>query len=164
MSVSLALIARNAADTLGPAIESVKDYVDAIVVVLAGQSTDETEKVARRYTHKVIPFKWCDDFSAARQVSFDACTGDWIFWIDADDEVVGGAQLPGLVREAEEKGWGAVILRYAYQKDDHENVLVEHGQHRLLRRNLGWFWGCTCRKHPGRVHEVSMAEGDHAIV
>ncbi len=48
--ISLAIIARDAGDTLGPCLESVKDYVDEIVVVLAGNSKDDTEKVARRYT------------------------------------------------------------------------------------------------------------------
>ena len=160
-TVSLALIARNAADTLGPAIDSIKDHVDEIVIVLGGKSTDDTENVARRYTDKVFPFKWCDDFSAARQFSFAQCTPDWIFWIDSDDLVVGAEHFREVVAEAEEKGLGAVILRYAYQKDDNGNVLTEHNQTRLLRRDLNWFWGCPCMKHAGRVHEVCMTEAQH---
>jgi tetratricopeptide (TPR) repeat protein len=34
---------------------------------------------------RLFEFSWCDDFSAARNYSLERATGDWIFWMDADD-------------------------------------------------------------------------------
>lgn len=154
--ISLAIIARNAGDTLGPCLDSIKDYLDEIVVVLGGKSTDDTEAVARRYTDKVFPFRWRDDFAAARNASFKQCTKPWIFWIDADDVVENPAALPELVKEAEEKNWGAVHLRYDYQFDEHGNCLTRHATARLLRADLAWEWH-------DRLHETARTEMPHSI-
>jgi glycosyltransferase involved in cell wall biosynthesis len=37
---------------------------------------------------RIIPFKWTNDFAAARNFSFEQATGDVIFWIDSDDTVL----------------------------------------------------------------------------
>ena len=32
-------------------------------------------------------FRWVDDFAAARNVALDLATGDYVFWLDADDRL-----------------------------------------------------------------------------
>jgi len=162
-TITLAIMARNAGATLDGAISPVLPYVDEIVVLLGGQSEDNTEEIARRYTEKVIPFEWCDDFSAARNALMSHCTSDWIFWIDADDVVENAERLRETVADAEKKGWGTVQMPYLYAFDANGNCIVKHDQHRLLRRDLNWQWGCTCRQHPGRLHEVCYSDINHAI-
>jgi len=162
-SITLAIMARNAGDTLDGAISPVVPYVDEIVVLLGGESEDDTEAVARKFTDKVYPFKFDRDFSAGRNALMSHCTSDWIFWIDADDVVDHPEKIREIVDDAERLGWGTVQLPYLYQHDEHGNCTVRHSQHRFLRRDLNWQWGCSCRKHPGRVHEVCYSETPHAI-
>ncbi|MDE2104763.1 MAG: hypothetical protein KGL39_46430, partial [Patescibacteria group bacterium] len=45
--ISLCMIARNAGDSLVACLESICEYVDEIVIVLAGESTDDTREKAR---------------------------------------------------------------------------------------------------------------------
>ncbi len=84
------MIVRNEAATLPRALASVADLVDEIVVVDTG-SDDGTRQIAAaaRDRHggpaKVCDVRWCDDFSAARNESLRQATGDWVFWLDADD-------------------------------------------------------------------------------
>lgn len=84
------MIVRNEATNLPRALNSVADLVDELVVVDTG-SIDLTPQIAAAArdrhggTAKVVDFVWCDDFSAARNESLRHASGDWIFWMDADD-------------------------------------------------------------------------------
>ena len=55
--------------TLDRCLGSVWDLVDEIIIVDTG-SDDSTEKIAEKYTDKIYHFPWADDFSAARNFSF----------------------------------------------------------------------------------------------
>lgn len=55
-----------------------------IIVVDTG-SSDGTVALAKSLGAKVLYFKWIDDFSAARNFAITQCTGDWIFFLDADE-------------------------------------------------------------------------------
>lgn len=83
-NISLCMIVRNEERVLEDCLKSAKPYFDEIVIVDTG-STDKTKEIAAKYADKVLDFPWCDDFSAARNVSLEAARGDWIFWMDADD-------------------------------------------------------------------------------
>jgi glycosyltransferase involved in cell wall biosynthesis len=83
-TLSLCLIARDAERSLAVALESARPFVDEIVVVDTG-SVDRTRSVAQQHNVCLFDFVWCDDFSAARNYSLAQATGDWIFWMDADD-------------------------------------------------------------------------------
>lgn len=85
-SVSLCMIVRNEGHQLADCLEPVAALFDEIIIVDTG-STDDTREVARRFTPHVFDFPWCDDFSAARNESLRHATGEWIFWLDADDRL-----------------------------------------------------------------------------
>jgi len=82
--VSLCLIVRDEEANLAACLRSAADLVGEIVVVDTG-STDRTREVAASFGAKVVDFPWVDDFAAARNASIDHASGDWIFWLDADE-------------------------------------------------------------------------------
>ena len=82
--VSLAVIARNEEAVIGRCLESAKQVVDELIVVDTG-SQDRTRELASKAGAKVIECPWVDDFSAARNASLDACAGEWILVLDADE-------------------------------------------------------------------------------
>jgi tetratricopeptide (TPR) repeat protein len=77
---------RNEEHNLGPCLDSVRDLVVEVIVVDTG-STDRTREVAAQRGARVLDFAWCDDFAAARNESIRHATGDWIFWLDADERL-----------------------------------------------------------------------------
>lgn len=84
--ISLCVIVRNEAHQLDACLAPVAKLMDEVIVVDTG-STDATRQVAARYATRVESFPWCDDFSAARNETLRYATGDWIFWLDADDRI-----------------------------------------------------------------------------
>jgi tetratricopeptide (TPR) repeat protein len=84
--VSLTMIVKNEEANLPACLEAVADLVHEIIIVDTG-STDHTRQIAARYGAQVFTFPWCDSFAAARNAGLDHATGDWIFWLDADDRI-----------------------------------------------------------------------------
>jgi len=84
--LSLCMIVRDNETTIGPCLESIRPYVDEIVVVDTG-SKDRTPEICRNYGAQLFEFPWCDDFSAARNESLRHAGGEWLFWMDSDDTI-----------------------------------------------------------------------------
>ena len=84
--VSLTMIVRNEEDNLPDCLTSAEGLFDEIVVVDTG-STDRTVEIARSFGARVFDFVWVDDFAAARNAALARATGDYAFWLDADDRI-----------------------------------------------------------------------------
>ena len=80
------MIVRDEEENLPHCLESVRGLFDEIVVVDTG-SVDRTKEIAREFGAKVFDFVWVDDFAAARNEALAHATGDYAFWLDADDVV-----------------------------------------------------------------------------
>ncbi len=80
------MIVRDSALTLRPCLESIRPWVDEMVVVDTG-SIDETPHIVNEFGGRLFHFPWCDDFSAARNESLRHARGDWLFWMDSDDTI-----------------------------------------------------------------------------
>jgi GT2 family glycosyltransferase len=83
---TLCMIVKNEEHNLAACLESVRGLFDEIIIVDTG-STDRTREIARACGATVIDFRWCDSFAAARNEGLRHATGDWIFWLDADDRL-----------------------------------------------------------------------------
>lgn len=79
--LSVALIAKNAAEHIGNCLRSVQ-WADEIVL-LDGHSTDGTRDIARRFGAKVVE-KDFESFPAERQYVLTQTTYDWVLSLDAD--------------------------------------------------------------------------------
>lgn len=84
--ITVCMIVKNEERTLGKCLESVRPFVEEIVIVDTG-STDRTIEIARQYTDLVYHFEWINDFSAARNESLKYAAGKWILILDADDHM-----------------------------------------------------------------------------
>jgi glycosyltransferase involved in cell wall biosynthesis len=84
--VSLCMITRDEEDFLPNCLASVRGVVDEIIVVDTG-STDRTIAIAREHGAFVREVAWTGDFSAARNVSLEMATREWILVLDADEEI-----------------------------------------------------------------------------
>ncbi|MEG6521790.1 glycosyltransferase [Desulfotomaculum sp. 1211_IL3151] len=95
-SISLCLIAKNEEHSIGRCLKSAKPFVDQIVVVDTG-STDFTVEIAEEMGAEVYHHLWQDDFALARNKSLEKASGDWILFLDCDEELE--AKTAPLLRE-----------------------------------------------------------------
>lgn len=84
--LSLCMIVKDEAFFLARCLDTVKEFVDEIILVDTG-SGDDTRSICQRYTDQVFDFDWIDDFAAARNYSLQQATGDWILVLDADEVI-----------------------------------------------------------------------------
>lgn len=84
--ISLCMIVKDEEQNLRKCLSSVDGVVDEIIVVETG-STDGTPGVAAEFGARVLSFHWNDNFSDARNASLEGATGDWILFLDADEEL-----------------------------------------------------------------------------
>ena len=66
--LSLCMIVRDSTTTLPACLESIRPWIDELIVVDTG-SVDDTREIARRFGARVFEFPWIDDFAAARNES-----------------------------------------------------------------------------------------------
>jgi tetratricopeptide (TPR) repeat protein len=95
-TLALVLIARNEQRCIARCLESVRPWVDDMVVLDTG-STDDTMAIARACGARVFEAPWPNDFSAARNLSLDLSLADWNLILDADEWIASGAEC---LREA----------------------------------------------------------------
>lgn len=149
--ISLTMIVRNESVYLADCLESVKDVVDELVIVDTG-SSDDTIRIAQRYTSHVYSFPWNNDFSAARNFAIEHASGDWILALDADEEIQfqGPKSLHALLdRENDKEAFMLPLLNPVSESSGEYNTFYVL---RLFRNNGNY-------QYVGKIHEqVSLPD------
>lgn len=114
MKISLALATYNEESNIADCIQSCVGLVDEIIVV-DGSSTDKTVEIARQNNAKVIITDNPSMFHINKQKAIDACTGEWILQLDADERAT-----PELAREIKQ-----ILQMTNKQIEEYENKLDE---------------------------------------
>jgi len=154
ITISLCMIVKNEEETLARCLESVKDIVDEIIIIDTG-STDKTKEVAGAFTDKVIDFTWIDDFSAARNFSFQHATKEYILWLDADDVFLPKDRQKFLhLKQLLSPTVDGVSMKYDVAFDEHANVTLSVRRFRLVKREKNYQWH-------GVVHEDLAFNGNY---
>ncbi|MGB7202520.1 MAG: glycosyltransferase family 2 protein [Pyrinomonadaceae bacterium] len=84
MKISATVIVHNEEDNIAEVCESVA-WADEIIIV-DSDSTDRTVEIAKQYTDKILNREF-KGFKDKHEFADAQTTGDWIFWIDADERV-----------------------------------------------------------------------------
>lgn len=145
MRVNLTMIVRDEAANLPRCLESVRGLFDEIIVVDTG-STDGTRDIARDFGAQVFDSAWRDDFAASRNVALDHATGDYAFWLDADDLIEPNqrAGLRRLLRDLPPGEQGAFRLPLMIAQQGDRVVWGQYVRLFPIRPDVRWL---------GRVHE-----------
>jgi tetratricopeptide (TPR) repeat protein len=146
--ISLTMIVRDEEANLPTCLESARGLFDETVVVDTG-SSDRTAEIARSFGARVFDFVWVGDFAAARNAALARATGDYAFWLDADDVIEPDQRrrLESLLGGLPPEGGPAYVVRCACDPDPSGvggATVVDHIRLFPVREGVRWTY---------RVHE-----------
>ena len=128
--LSALLVVHNEEAQLAACLETVR-FADEIVVVL-DRCTDGSKDIAERYAAQLIEGAW-ELEGPRRNTGVDACTGDWILEVDADERVT-----PALAEEIRTK---IATAPYGYILIPFHNYIGDH----LVKYGWGASWGVSAK-------------------
>ncbi|MDQ8738633.1 glycosyltransferase [Paenibacillus sp. LHD-38] len=131
--ISLCMIVKDEEDLLPSCLRSVEGVVDEIIVIDTG-STDNTVEIAKSMGARVYPYRWDQDFSRARNVSLERARGQWILFLDADEEIHPDdrGSIRPLLAETEASGYMVTIeskLEHGVERDFALRIFRNHHEH-----------------------------------
>ena len=152
--LSLFMIVKDEEEDLPRCLKTVQGVVDEIVVVDTG-SVDRTVEIARAHGARVHKFPWTGSFAEARNFAVKKVRGEWILWMDADEELceADSGLLPGLLDDPAVEGYHVRIFNYVGESPG-TDIEVTFSP-RLFRNN-------TVHRFSGDIHEQwtgSLEEG-----
>lgn len=150
-TIAATLIVRNEARCITRCLESVRPWVDHMVVLDTG-STDDTVALAQRCGAQVHHLDWPDDFSAARNHGLALSDADWNLVIDADEWIASGGETLRTWCDGPAR-LGALCIRSSFDLSDTAAVpstlpATRSWIARLLPRGV---------RYEGRIHEQPVS-------
>ncbi|OGC92169.1 hypothetical protein A2899_02130 [Candidatus Amesbacteria bacterium RIFCSPLOWO2_01_FULL_49_25] len=147
--LSVIIITKNEEAMIGDCLVSVKDLADEIILVDTG-NTDQTNEIAKSYGAKIIKSNG-SDYSQFRNAGLKNTTGDWIFYVDADERV--SPQLRLEVKSIIKPGVYQIPRRNIYlDKEMHYGGWGNDKVIRLFHKSL-------LKKYSGELHEQPTYSG-----
>jgi glycosyltransferase involved in cell wall biosynthesis len=145
LTLSLCMIVKDEEAMLGRSLDAARAAVDEIIVVDTG-SSDRTVEIAEEHGAKVLHHEWDGDFAAARNVSFNAATGDWVMYLDADEVLV--SEDVERLRELTGRTWREAfyLVETNHTGDLEDGTAVTHDALRVFRNRPEY-------RFEGRIHE-----------
>lgn len=149
MKISACVIAKNEAENLPNWLEQMSSLADEMIVVDTG-SEDNTKELAAKAGAKVYDYQWEDDFAAAKNFAIGKASGDWIFFLDADEYFSDQTAVrlrKNLEPYHKDRRVGVILCRLInIDKDQNNKIGTTMLQSRIFRRKKG-----IC--YEGKVHE-----------
>lgn len=150
--LSVCIITKNQEKNIERCLKALSGYGFELVVVDTG-STDQTKKLAEKYTENVYEFAWCDDFAAAKNYAVSRAGNNLVLMVDSDEF------LEPLTREAIEMTEeqlrnhpdevGRIRIRNVFMRDG------------VQQENQEWINRIFDRRkfhYEGRIHEQIVSQ------
>lgn len=152
ITLSLCMIVKDEEKTLARCLNSVKSFIDEIIIVDTG-SNDKTKEIAKRFNAKIYDFEWVSDFAAARNFSFSKATSDYILWLDGDDFIDNEniSKIEKLLKNLDNK-YDYISGQYILLRNKEGKVDSVLRRNRIVKREKNFRW-------IGKVHEYLEVYG-----
>lgn len=141
-------------------LKKIMEKVDSELIIVDTGCNEEMKKLLYEYTDQVIPFTWCEDFAAARNVGVDAASGQWFMTIDDDEWFVD----PSLIIDFFTEGIYKNYTSASYQVRNYRNLEGTEYVDAYVRRIFKLAPDKTTR-YKGCIHEyfLTIEGGEYCI-
>lgn len=86
--LTITMLVSDREDTIDKCLKSLQNLRKAVpseLIVVDTAGNQVCMDIVRQYTDQIIPFTWCDDFSAARNAGVWKANGRWLMFLDDDE-------------------------------------------------------------------------------
>lgn len=154
-TVAACMIVRNEEELLPGCLDSIRDWVDELIVVDTG-STDSTVEISESYGAKLHRQEWTNDFSYHRNYSIEQADSEWILIIDADERLVRD-DIPSLQTIINDGQYAAISLNVinVYGREEEKTTFLNSV--RLFTKDSGL-------RYDGIVHNRLQIPNDMKVL
>lgn len=157
MRISLCMITRNEEKCLSKCLNSVKDYVDEIIIVDTG-STDKTCAIAESFAVKLYHYSWEDDFSRARNFGIEKASMEWIIYLDADETLENPSLLKTIINNGG-KDIDAYLFKIKnFSNNDHTEFETSTSARMFRNKQEYRFIGRIHEQLPLKSEKIAMTD------
>ena len=149
--LSISILVSNRMETIEKCMKSIQPLVteipgELIAVDTVGKNTDGSIDIVKKYTDKIYPFAWCNDFAKARNFGLEKCTGEWFMFLDDDEWFEDVSEIVEFFRSGEYKKFQSAtyqIRNYTnFEGTEYHTAVLS----RMVKRT-------ATLKFEGRIHE-----------
>lgn len=147
LSISILISGR---EEMRKCLESLRPFLEELnceLILVDTGCNEEQLAIAREYTDIIIPFTWCNDFSAARNTGLKRATGEWFMFLDDDEWFEDPSEIVSFFKSGECKGYNGAYYKVRNHVDRSGKNYVDHSVARITRRGKE-----TCFR--GKIHEA----------
>jgi glycosyltransferase involved in cell wall biosynthesis len=144
LQITVCMIVRNEDNHIAECIKRLRPCRFRIVVVDTG-SIDRTEEMARKYTDKVYEYRWCSNFSDARNFAVSKAETDWVLTVDSDEylEQANLLEMEDIVVK-HPQGIGMITRDNPYSMNSSQMT---------MKQQIGRLFNRKIYRYEGAVHE-----------
>jgi tetratricopeptide (TPR) repeat protein len=139
MALTVCMVARDAEKSITAALRSVAGIAQQIVVVDTG-SKDQTVALAAAAGAQLHVVHWQDDFSAAQNHALQLAAGDWILWLNPDEELLPESVPTVNAALARDDALAFMVIRRDIVDPNYPAETSQCAQLRLFRKVDGLHW------------------------
>lgn len=142
MKISICMMVKDEEKNIRRCLDSLKPIlqnIDSELVIIDTGSKDKTVQIAKEYTNKIFFHEWNNDFSAMRNKAISYAKGNWIFIIDADEEITDHNNIVRFLKSSTNNKFQTGIFRVKNMEnlsDDSQYAMLKSPR---LFRNDGKF-------------------------
>ncbi len=155
--LSICMMVRDEEKNLGRCLESLKTIIEkkfAELIIVDTGSVDGTMDIAREYTDRVYQHPWNNDFSDMRNITIGYAKGEWVFIVDADEQLENPEEVIRLFESNETEKYNTISVRLknVWIGNKMADNYVINQQPRIFRNDVDF-----CYK--GAVHNQPVCKG-----
>lgn len=110
-SISACLVVHNEGAVIRKCLDSIKGFVDEIIIVHDGVCEDNTLEIAREFTDKIYVREHAGMMEAHLVFAFQKAIGKWLFRIDAD-EFIDSTDFDEIKNTIKDKATNGVVFNW----------------------------------------------------
>ncbi|MEL6499110.1 MAG: glycosyltransferase family 2 protein [Planctomycetota bacterium] len=165
MKLSVAIVCKNNADTIGRTLDSVRHLDDGMeIVAVDSGSTDDTIPMLRDAGARVIESDWLG-FVKTKNKALDACTAEWVLALDSDESVLPelAESIKAAIGEPGERAGFLVNRKVFYRGEPLNFAWQPEWRLRLIRRDRFHWIGLDPHDHLAPIdgtEQIARLAGD----